>query len=230
MKTTEYYIKARLFPTIICAAPLLTLYYFGLSEKIINFIEFLKGYKWVSDITISVAIIYFMTQINRFVAKEIFQKLFFKDEIKMPTTNFLLQSNTFFVEATKKRIRKKIKANFGIELLSLSQENKNELEARKTIVDAVAQIKNATRDNTLLFQHNIEYGFTRNLIGGCVIAILVTLFNLYFFKTIIPNELAFNISIGFGVLYLLPIVLSSFLVNRYGKYYAKVLFEQFLKA
>ncbi|WP_310991235.1 hypothetical protein [Aequorivita marina] len=230
MKATEYYIKARLFPTIICAVPLLTLYYFGFSEKIINFIEFLKGYKWVSDITISVAIIYFMTQINRFVAKEIFQKLFFKDEIKMPTTNFLLQSNTFFVDGTKKRIRKKIKANFRIELLSLSQENENELEARKTIVDAVAQIKNVTRDNTLLFQHNIEYGFTRNLIGGCAIAILVILFNLYFFKTIIPNELVFNISIGFGVLYLLPIVLSSFLVNRYGKYYAKVLFEQFLKA
>ncbi|WP_179343368.1 hypothetical protein [Winogradskyella ursingii] len=228
MKPTEYYIKARLFPTIICAVPLWTLYYFGFSEKIIDFIEFLKGYKWVSDITISIAIIYFMTQINRFIAKEIFQNIFFKEEKNMPTTNFLLYSNTFFAQSTKKRIREKIKERFGIELLNASQENEDELEARKTIVDAVAQVRNVTRDNRLLLQHNIEYGFTRNLIGGCLIAVLVTVFNLYFFKTIATNVQAVNISIIVGTLYLIPILLSKYLVNRYGKNYAKVLFEQFL--
>lgn len=230
MKTTEYYIKARLFPTIICAVPLLTLYYFGFSQKIINFIEFLEDYKWVSDITISIAIIYFLTQINRFIAKEFFQNIFFKDEKNMPSTNFLLHSSTFFAESTKNRIRKKIKENFGIELLNPSQENDNESEARKTIVDAVAQIRNVTRDNHLLLQHNIEYGFTRNFIGGCTIAVFVSLFNLYFFKNIIPNDLAFNISIVCSILYLMPILISKYLVNRYGKYYAKVLFEQFLQS
>ncbi|MEE9361413.1 MAG: hypothetical protein V3U92_02310 [Cellulophaga sp.] len=229
MKTTEYYIKARLFPTIICAIPILTLYYFGFSEKIIDFIDFLKGYKWVSDITISVAIIYLMTQINRFVSKELFQRAFFKDEINMPTTNFLLHSGTFFAENIKSSIREKIQEKFDIKLLTKSEEDENELEARKTIISAVAQVRNTTRDNNLLLQHNIEYGFTRNLIGGCTIAVLISLLNLYFFKSIIPIELAFNISIGFGILYSLPILLSKYLVNRYGKYYAKVLFEQFLK-
>ncbi|MET2985579.1 hypothetical protein [Aureibaculum conchae] len=229
MKTTEYYIKARLFPTIICAIPILTLYYFGFSEKIIDFIDFLKGYKWVSDITISVAIIYLMTQINRFVSKELFQKVFFKDEINMPTTNFLLHSGTFFAEKIKSSIHKKIEENFDIKLLTKIEEAENVLEARKTIISAVAQVRNATRDNHLLLQHNIEYGFTRNLIGGCSIAALISLLNLYFFKSFIPNTLAFNISIGFGILYLLPILFSKYLVNRYGKYYAKVLFEQFLK-
>lgn len=229
MKTTEYYIKARLFPTIICAIPILTLYYFGFSEKVIDFIDFLKGYKWVSDVTISIAIIYLMTQINRFVSKELFQIFFFKDEINMPTTNFLLHSGTFFAENIKRSIREKIKEKFDIELLTKSEEDENELEARKNIVGAVAQVRNATRDNNLLLQHNIEYGFTRNLIGGCAIAVLVSLLNLYFFNNIIPNTLAFNISIGFCALYVLPILLSKYLVNRYGKYYAKVLFEQFLK-
>ena len=157
MKTTEYYIKARLFPTIICATPILTLYYFGFSEKVIDFIDFLKGYKWVSDATISIAIIYFMTQINRFVSKELFQKIFFKDEINMPTTNFLLHSGTFFAENIKRSIREKIKEKFDIELLTKSEEGENELEARKNIVGAVAQVRNATRDNHLLLQHNIEY-------------------------------------------------------------------------
>lgn len=229
MKTTEYYIKARLFPTIICAIPLLTLYYFGFSEKVINFIDFLKGYKWVSDVTISIAIIYFMTQINRFISKELFQKLFFKEETNMPTTNFLLHSVTFFAESTKSRLRKKIQEQFSIELLNKNQEDENELEARKTIMDAVAQIRNSTRDNHLLLQHNIEYGFTRNLIGGCAIALLISLFNLYFFNNVVANSLAFSLSLAFGSLYLLPIILSKYLLNRYGKYYAKILFEQFLK-
>lgn len=228
MKRTEYNLKARLFPTIICAVPLLTLYYFGFSEKVIDFIEFLKGYKWASDITISTAIIYFMTQINRFVSKELFQNIFFKEEKNMPTTIFLLHSNIFLAQNTKRHIREKIKEKFGIELLSAPQENENESEARKVIIDAVAQIRNVTRDNNLLLQHNIEYGFTRNLIGGCFIAILVTMFNLYFFKTVAINEQAFNISIIFGILYLIPIILSRYLVNKYGKNYAKVLFEQFL--
>ncbi|WP_237274491.1 hypothetical protein [Tenacibaculum ovolyticum] len=230
MKTTEYYIKARLFPSIICAIPILTLYYFGLSEKVIDFIDFLKGYKWVSDITISVAIIYLMTQINRFVSKELFQRAFFKDEVNMPTTNFLLHSGTFFAESIKSNIREKIQERFGIKLLTKNEEDENELEARKTIIGAVAQVRNTTRDNHLLLQHNIEYGFSRNLIGGSAIAILICLLNLYFFKSIIPNELAFYINIGVGILYLLPILLSKYIINRYGKYYAKVLFEQFLKA
>ena len=228
MKRTEYYLKARLFPTIICAVPLLTLYYFGFSEKVIDFIEFLKVYKWVSDITFSAAIIYLVTQINRFVSKEMFQNLFFKEEKHMPTTNFLMSSNTSLAQDTKRRIRAKILEKFGIELLSNEEENVNESEARAVIIDAVAQIRNVTRDNQLLLQHNMEYGFTRNLIGGCFIALLVSLFNLYFFHTIVINEQAFSINVVVGVLYLIPLILSRYLINRYGKNYAKVLFEQFL--
>lgn len=229
IKTTQYFIKARLFPTIICAVPLLTLYYFGFSEKIIEFIDFLKGYKWLSDITISIAIIYFLTQINRFIAKELFQNIFFKDEHNMPTTDYLLHSSTFFAENTKLRIRKKIKDSYDIELLDKQKEDENQLEARKTIVEAVAQIRNSTRDNQLLLQHNIEYGFVRNLIGGSALSLIICIFNLYFFKEVVENSLAFSISAIFALLYAAPILFSKYLVKKYGRYYAKVLFEQFLK-
>lgn len=226
-KTIQYFIKARLFPTIICAVPLLTLYYFGFSGKIIEFIDFLKGFKWVSDITISIALIYFLTQINRFIAKELFQNIFFKDEHNMPTTNYLLHSSTYFAENTKLRIHKKIKDSYDIELLDRQKEEENELEARKTIVEAVAQIRNSTRDNQLLLQHNIEYGFVRNLIGGSTLSLLICIFNLYFFKDVIENSFAFNISFICALLYSVPILFSNYLVKKYGRYYAKVLFEQF---
>tara|TARA_Y100000815_G_scaffold244256_1_gene242387 strand:+ start:9712 stop:10485 length:774 start_codon:yes stop_codon:yes gene_type:complete len=229
MKTTQYFIKARLFPTILCAVPLLTLYYFGFSEKIIEFIDFLKDYKWLSDITISIAIIYFLTQINRFIAKELFQNIFFKDEHNMPTTDYLLYSNTYFAENTKLRIRKKIKDSYNIELLDRQKEEENELEARKTIMEAVSQIRNSTRDNQLLLQHNVEYGFVRNLIGGCALSLIICAFNLYFFKEVIENPIAFKISFICTLLYSAPILFSKYLVKKYARYYAKVLFEQFLK-
>ena len=229
MKTTEYYIKARLFPTILCAFPILILYYFGFKDIVIGFAGFLEGYKWVGSITISIAVVYLMSLVNRFVAKELFQKIYSKDEQEMPTTNRLLHSNTFFAQNTKKRIHNKIKESFDIELFTKSQELENEVEARKIIIEAVSQIRNATRDNQLLFQHNIEYGFARNFVGGSFIPFIVSCINIYFFYFVIKNPVAFNISIMCLVIFLFTLILSKYLVKRFGKYYAKILFEQFLQ-
>lgn len=38
-------------------------------------------------------------------------------------------------------------------------ETLNELTCRKQVVTAVSQIRNSLRENKLLLQHNIEYGF-----------------------------------------------------------------------
>lgn len=229
MKVSKYFIKARLFPAILCAVPILLLYYYGFRDSIGGLVVFLKGYGWTKDITISVAIVYLLTETNRFISKEFFQNIFFKEEEYMPSTTLLLHSNTYFSEGRKKRIHEKIKNDFGIEIYSKSREADNKLEARKTVIEAVAQIRNVTRNNSLLLQHNIEYGFTRNFIGGCTISFITCLFNSYFFLIVDPNEIAIKITVVLVLFYLLPITLSKILVSRYGKYYAKVLFEQFLK-
>jgi ABC-type multidrug transport system fused ATPase/permease subunit len=229
MKKNNYYIKARLFPTILTSIPILTLYYFGFSERVIEFVSFLNDYKWTGDITISIAIIYLLVQINRLISKEIFQNLFFKDELKMPTTNYLLHSDNTLAKTIKNQLCEKIFNDFNIKLLDLNSENTDTNEARKTIVSSVAQIRNVTRENSLLLQHNIEYGFVRNLIGGCVLAIVISIINIYLFKNVILNPIAFKLSLIFIGLYLIPILASKFLINRYGKYYAKILFEQYLK-
>jgi hypothetical protein len=229
MNINEYYIKARLFPTILTSIPILSLYYFGFSKKLISFMTFLEGYKWASDITFSIALIYFLVQINRFISKELFQNLFFKEELKMPTTNFLLHSDTTLAKSIKTQISQKITNDFSINLLDLNSENQDEQEARKVISSAVAQIRNVTRDNSMLFQHNIEYGFVRNLIGGSVLGLLISILNTYLFHYTFPNLFAFKLNLIFLIIYLVPILLSKFLINRFGKYYAKILFEQFLK-
>lgn len=229
MNINEYYIKARLFPTILTSIPILSLYYFGFSEKLIEFMTFLEGYKWASDITLSIAIIYFLIQINRFISKELFQNLFFKEELNMPTTNLLLNSNSTLAKSIKSQIVQKIATDFNILLLDTNSENNDEEEARKTISSAVAQIRNTTRDNSMLLQHNIEYGFVRNLIGGSVLAVLISVFNIFLFQYTFSNSFAFKLNLIFLIIYILPVILSKYLINKYGKYYAKILFEQYLK-
>ena len=60
--------------------------------------------------------------------------------------------------------------DFDITLLPEDQEKEKEEEARKKIVEAMSLIRAKVKDGRLLLQHNIEYGFVRNLIGGNEIA------------------------------------------------------------
>src|SRR5690606_34652102 len=133
----------------------------------------------ITDVIFSGAIIFLLVQINRFLSKELFQKLFFKDEINMPTTNFLLKSNNELEKSIKLKIEDKIKTKFDITLLSSIEESAEETRARKLIAITVSQIRNVLRDNSLLLQHNIEYGFFRNLIGGSFLAFVISLIILF---------------------------------------------------
>lgn len=228
MTANPYFIRARFFPTVLTAAPLLILV-----NKIISslFYENLKNILDIlpilTNLGLSAALIFLSVQINRLIAKEIFQRIYFQQEISMPTTNHLLWSDTFFDSSVKEKIRSKITDKFDITLKTVTEEATNEVESRKQIVTAVSQIRNALRDNKLLFQHNTEYGFFRNLIGGCVIAILcsITLFLIGIFNN---EPVTTLMGLILFCIYIIPILLSKFLIKRFGNYYSKILYEQFL--
>ena len=223
-----YYLKARLFPTMLTIIPFIT-FIFLLTEKYSDRIIALGNYSiLLSRLSFIPAVIFFMVQINRFVAKEIFQRFYFADELNMPTTIMLLLSDSELPLPIKENIRKQIEFKFGIKLKDAYSENQNPEAAKKLIAIAVSQMRNVLRGNKMLLNHNIEYGFVRNFIGGSFISFLFSLicaiicFNL-------SNELKYTILFAvFTVFYLTPIGFSSLLVKKYGKYYAKVLFEQFL--
>ncbi len=145
----------------------------------------------------------------------------------MPTTNLLLKSNNELETSIKQKLEDKIKSKFDISLLSVIEESADKPRARKLIATTVSQIRNVLRDNILLLQHNIEYGFFRNLTGGSFLAFIVSLIIIassYFTGDIATRNLGWILTI----IYLLPILFSKVIINRYGKYYAKILFEQFL--
>ncbi len=228
MAVNTYYLKARLFPTVLTSISALILYNKFVASIYHDKLENIyTGLPTITDVIFSGAIIFLLVQINRFLSKEIFQRLYFKDEINMPTTNLLLKSNNELETSIKQKIEDKIKNKFDITLLSSTEESADEPRARKLIATTVSQIRNVLRDNSLLLQHNIEYGFFRNLIGGSFLAFVISLTILI--SSLCTGDIATR-NLGFILIsiYFLPILLSKVIINRYGKYYAKILYEQFL--
>lgn len=207
--------------------PALTLVYVVSSNYHDSLEEIFKVLPWLIYLGLTGAVFYLLTQINRFVTKEVFQRLLFHDELRMPTTTQLLWSDNTLSKILKVRLREKIKVDFQIDLMTLKKEKENEIDARKLTASAVSQIRNIMRQNELLLQHNIEYGFVRNSIGGCLVAFVFSVL-LIGYGYYVGREPLCCMGIAFAVVYLLPLLASRVIIKCYGNYYAKVLFEQYL--
>ena len=113
MIINSYYLKARLFPTVLTSIPAIILYNKFVAtiyhDKLENIYTALPT---VTDIILSSAIVFLHVQINRFFSKEIFQRHYFMDEINMPTTNLLLKSNSELEPSIKQKIENKIKSKY----------------------------------------------------------------------------------------------------------------------
>lgn len=228
MKINTYYLKARLFPAILTSIPILLLFFTYIAPIFSNKLDgVLKFLSIATNVSISSASIFLLVQINRLVAKEVFQRIFFRNEMRMPTTDYLLHSSQHFPAEVRARIEKLISTKYKINLLSAPEELEDQDKARNAILTAIAQIRNTLRDNPPLLQHNIEYGFMRNLIGGSLVAVIASA-TIYFIAQN-RNDLQMT-STGaiLTLIYLIPVLLSPIIIKRYGEYYAKILFEQFL--
>ena len=76
-------------------------------------------------------------------------------------------------------------------------------------------------------EHNIEYGFARNLIGGAVIALVMSIVDIVYFY-LINNSLIFVVSIITAFLFLILLLSSKLIMTRLGNQYAKRLFVEYL--
>jgi hypothetical protein len=229
IRTNQFYLKGQLLPAIITSIPIVYLLY-GIIKTYLNDNLFFQSYSFIPETTktlLFIGISFAMVLVNRTLSKEIFQNKHFKDELHMPTTNLLLLKDKHFDHTTKNRIRKKIKTLYEISLLGEQGEASDEKRARKLIVSAVSCIRNSLRENKILLKYNIEYSFIRNSIGGCIPAMLASILVLILGYS---GKISYSVYWGwsFLILSLTVIALSKPLMNIFGKYYAKTLYEQFL--
>jgi hypothetical protein len=216
----EYNLKARVFPALITAIPL-----FLIKHYIINqYFSFSLNQIIFGDVSILVILIYLFSQINRVISKNLF-------EVKndFPTDRALLPSSTILSQQYRKNLSEKIKTDFNLTLPKLIEENRNRQESLLRIREIVKSIISKVKDGRLLLQHNIEYGFFRNLLGGSVIASLVSFVNIFIFYFIFKNYAVAVLSVFLFIVYSLIILFRKKALRHYSEEYTQVLFREYLE-
>ncbi|HMO77572.1 MAG TPA: hypothetical protein PKA42_00245 [Candidatus Paceibacterota bacterium] len=229
MKFDRYTIGARLFPAMLASVPFFVLSHYYISPKVGDFVTVVSDYVWVGDVTITVAGIFLLMQASRWISKPFFEDRIFNKGKNFPTTSFLLFSDDFYSNAHTQQIHAKISVDFSINLHTEREEAEDLAGARQRIKEVISLIRNAVGDNGLVLQHNIEYGFARNLTGASVLAVVISLLNLGLFHFIEQNITAFTISVLTLVLYGAYVLLGSNIMKYLGNNYADVFLNEYLK-
>lgn len=234
IKTDEYTLKARIYPTLV-AMILPAVITFAMLWPYLDYVfTSIDIVKKILTCFLPVALVYgavsfFFWSLAQSISKKIIQQPKFRqDETNMPTTVFLLWSDNNLSTQFKQKVHEKVLSKYGLRLLSPTKEKDNLEEAKRTIVDAVGRMREDTREDEMLLRYNIKYGFRRNYLGASILAIVFTLFlwsiNIWF-KPLLPN-------IWFlygGLLHLILFALMFWSVTTSANDYAKQLFRAFLK-
>lgn len=228
MKFDSYTLTARIFPSLLTSIPFFVLHFFYLRPILGQFWDQLLGIQIASDATILLAFLFLLTQLSRFISKEFFEKKFFSNGLKLPTTEFILHLGNHFSKDFTKKIHRKIKSDFKIELPNQRQEAYDNENSRQLAMEAVSQIRAKVGKGNLVGQHNSEYGFMRNLAGGSVLAVIMSIVNLVLFKFFFPNAAPFLLSLILTIMYLLVILFSKKLITVFGNNYAVVLIQEYM--
>lgn len=228
MKFDTYTLVARFFPAVINGIPLFVIYYFSLRPLLSDFFTELLGLTIISDVTVAIALVFFLAQINRYMSKEIFEKRIFSEGLHFPTTSSLLHGDTTFSAPFTLQVHTKVYSDFSMSIPSAEDERSDEMQSRKVISEAVMRVRSKVGKGTLTHQHNIEYGFIRNLVGGAIFASITSLIGVMLFATLAAHEPALILSAVLLVLYVLILIFGKRLITNYGMAYAKVLIQEYM--
>jgi hypothetical protein len=234
--TDPYEKKARLFPGLLVALPLIvpTLLIVGSKTTYLTAIVGLIA---------SCGALYWLASITRNRGKALEEKLIAKWG-GLPTTLILRHRDSFLDNTSKARFHSEIKTKLGIELPSIFDESANPLAADDLYIGASRQLRELTRgdSNALLLKENIAYGFHRNMLAMRPIGLTTCLLGAFFglvrsnaiqlkTMTLDLSKLADPSMVG-GISLTLSLVLifawlstNEMSVRRMGNVYAERLFE-----
>ncbi len=228
MKLNHYNIIARIFPGIISSIPFFVLHFYYLRPVLGQFWGDLLGIQIASDVTISLALLFLLIQLSRYVSKETFEKNIFNGSSGLPTTDYLLHGDSHFSREYTLQIHQKIRTDFNLEIPSHESEAIDEAKSRKSISEAITHVRGRVGPGRLVEQHNAEYGFWRNLAGGAILALAMSLINIVVFSVVVVNQSALWISIILALIYCSLIVFAKRLIVSHGHEYAKVLIQEYM--
>lgn len=138
----KYNIKGRIFPTVLTVVlPAIVLNSFFLVPELKKFIGDNLATNIIGNIALPSILLFYLSQYVRTLGKEVFQRFYFNGEINMPTTNFMMYTNSEYTDEYKTLFREKIRQDFNILLPDKLVEEANVLEARKRIVEVMSKVR-----------------------------------------------------------------------------------------
>lgn len=223
----SYTIIARIFPSIITALPLIILWFYirnisGLDDLV----KYLNDIKYLGDIGIITVSIYLFALIIRQISLK-YQDQYFENS-GFPTTYFLLFQNTEYTDEFKQQFRKKVKKLLNVNLPTKKMEKDDISKTKMRINEAIQQVIVVVGEKYLVKKHNIWYGFFRNLIGGTIIAILLSIVNIIIGILIIQNYQIIFVSIFLAVGFIVIYLFRKTLIIKSAEDYAKKLIAEFI--
>lgn len=228
--------KARLFPGLLVALPLLVplLLIFGPKNPYLTAIL---------GLLVGCGTLYWMASIARNKGKALEEKLIIKWG-GMPTTLILRHRDNYLDGPSKSRYHRDIKVKLGIELPSATEEAVDPIAADDLYIGATRQLRELTRSSShaLLLKENIAYGFHRNMLAmqlvGFTTSLMGALLGLVLSRVIQLKPMALDLSnfaepgLAGGISLTMSMVLffawmnvNEMAVRRMGNVYAERLFE-----
>ena len=174
----SYSVYARFLPSITSSLPFFIIWFFlAENARLSNLGSFLLSIEFFGSVTLSVAGLYFYAQMLRITSKY-FEGIYFTKSRGFPTTYLMMYENDTFSESYKDTYRNLVKKQFSMELLSKDGEETQKSEARKRLSEATKQVILKVGDGKLVKKQNTWYGFSRNLVGGAIYAIIFCIVGL----------------------------------------------------
>jgi len=216
-----------IYPAILASLPMIILSGFVKKDVWLSLFQNVEFFLFFENVSLGLMFIFLLINIQRGLGKYLFEEYIFNSGKDFPTTIILLHSDTSLSIQIKEKYRKKIEGEFGLHLFSKEEELENIEEAKKIIRDAVNLVRKKVGDGDKTLQYNIYYGFFRNLIGGALLAIPITIFNAISFNQN-NNSFGMWVSEVIGLGFLALIIFNKQILNYFGKEYAECLMSEYL--
>lgn len=226
-----YTIFARFLPVILSALPFFILWFY-LSDNVQfkELVSFILSIKFWGGITFSIAVLYLYSLTIREISKHFQRKYFTDDEARgFPTTYLMTYTNATFSDCYKDKYRKLILDRFDFELLNKEEEEADPIEAKKRLNEATELVKEVIGDGRLVLDHNIRFGFFRNLIGGTIISIPLCVAFIILGVFWVENYKSSSLMLGVLLFfYLIVFILRKPILVYNGEAYARKLLAEFM--
>ncbi|MBN1361999.1 MAG: hypothetical protein JW993_15495 [Sedimentisphaerales bacterium] len=223
-----YTVRARFFPCILSALPLIVLTFFLSADVELSRLgQYLGTVKPYAGVGLSVVGLYFYAEVIRFISKLLEQSYFLKRS-GFPTTYLMMYADSTHSKDYKNRYREKVKRDFDMELLDETGKASEPAEGQKRLAEATKQVILKVGKGKLVFKHNIWYGFIRNLIGGAPFAVVFCLVNVVVSLTYIKSTHLAVVSLVLAVPYTALLIFWKPLLSQNAEAYANQLIAEYM--